>query len=259
MGTAIANGMIKNAYCQAAQITIIDPSAEKRSHLAKSLGVNTSENNESCTSADLIILAVKPQVFPELAQALKEKVHSECTVLSIMAGIDLMTISTVLDHKNCVRCMPNTPALVNKGSTSWFANETVQDVQKEQVQKLLESFGKAHQLETEEQLDDITALSGSGPGFFFEIFDAWHSAAKELNVSEELSKQILTETLEGSLELLKNSSEEVSTLRDRVTSKGGTTAAGLNELEKGNLRLLMNKMISAAKNRCQELRDQNES
>jgi pyrroline-5-carboxylate reductase len=196
---------------------------------------------------------VKPQTFEDVARELKGNIPKKTIIISIMAGVDISKMKKHLGHQRIVRSMPNTPAMVGEGVTGWFADKSITSTEKKNIQKLMESTGLAIEVKKETLLNDFTCLSGSGPGFFFYVFEQWLKATKELDIPAEQAEKILAKTIEGSLKLLKVSGETPQQLRTNVTSKGGTTEAGLEVLQKAKLENLFAKTLKAAYNRCKNL------
>lgn len=253
MGSALAQAFVDQNITEAENIFLSDPSEEKLSALSKSLGVKTSTDNTKTLDSDFLILAVKPQVFVELAQQISGKIPKDTVVISIMAGVSMEKIEKELGCKKIVRAMPNTPALVNRGVVGWYANKDISDTSKTDIQKILSTAGYAFEVSEESQIDDVTALSGCGPGFFLSFFDKWLKAADKLNLPEDKKKDILIKTIRGSLALLESSKYSPAELAGKVASKGGATEQGLKVLEDAKLEELFSKMIEAAYNRCKEM------
>ena len=170
-----------------------------------------------------------------------------------MAGVTLDMLESGLAHKRIVRTMPNTPAQVNMGMTVWIASAEVSDEQRAQAQAMLQALGEEIEVQKEIFLDMHTGLGGSGPGFAFLIIEAMIDAGVQMGFSRGDAQKIVLQTLDGSIELVKQSGEHPAELRNRVTSPGGTTAAGIYELEKGGLRTILTDAVLAAYQRSIEL------
>ncbi len=215
----------------------------------------TSDNRTNVEHADIVLLAVKPQSVKEAAQGLAGHLPaSETLIISIVAGVrssDL--IHWLRGEFPVVRCMPNTPALVGSGATGLFANALVTDQQRDIAESILRAVGLTLWLEIESQLDAVTALSGSGPAYFFLIMEALEEAGKELGLAGDAARLLTLQTAFGASKLALESQESLATLRQRVTSPGGTTEKALAVLESGEIRNLFAKALQAAASRSIEL------
>jgi len=203
--------------------------------------------------ADLIIIAVKPQDFSFVAQNLPFRIPEKAMVLSIMAGISIEKIQENLNHNLVVRAMPNSPTLLGMGITGYTAAEGISFNQLIQVERLMNSTGRSVYLEEEHLLDGVTALSGSGPAYFYYIVDAMIKAGTEMGIDENLSKLFVKQTMLGAYHLINNSEKSLEDLIKDVASKGGTTEAALKTFEENHLKITLKKGILAAENRAKEL------
>lgn len=203
--------------------------------------------------ADLIILAVKPQDFTFVVEHLPFKINENTLVLSIMAGISIEKIQNMLHHDLVVRAMPNSPTLIGMGITGYTAANGISIKQILQVEKLLNSTGRAVYLEDEGLLDAVTALSGSGPAYFYYVVDAMVKAGIEMGIDENVSKLLVKQTMFGAYHLMNNSEKSLDELIKDVTSKGGTTEAALKTFETHQLKEALQKGIFAAEQRAMEL------
>ena len=203
--------------------------------------------------ADLIIVAVKPQDFSFVAENLPFKIPENALVLSIMAGISIEKIQKNLNHKLVVRAMPNSPTLLGMGITGYTAAPGIAFNQLIQVERLMNSTGRSVYLEDENLLNGVTALSGSGPAYFYYIVDAMIKAGIEMGIDENLSKLFVEQTMLGAYHLINNSEKSLEDLIKDVASKGGTTEAALKTFEENNLKENIKKGILAAENRAKEL------
>lgn len=215
-------------------------------------GVSTNMNNLDTLCSDLLIIAVKPQQFSELTKEIAGKIKEKTIVLSIMAAVPIKTIRKQLRVKRIVRVMPNTPALISEGVLAWYPKNCSPN-EKKSIQQILSSCGFAFEVEKESQIDDISCVSGSGPGFFFYLFQQWLEATKTLNVPEKIRKNLLIKTLKGSLALLEHDYKSPLELVQQVASKGGITEQGLQVLEKSHLKQTFESMLQAAYKRCKEI------
>ena len=202
-----------------------------------------------------LILAVKPQDFSALAEQLVQAgIKSSTLVISIMAGIDIKIIQKALNVKVVVRAMPNLPAKVGQGVTVWKASARVNQKQKIQVKKILQSLGKQIEVKQEKMIDLATAVSGSGPAYVFLFQELLTGAAQDLGLSQKLAKQLVAQTFWGALNLQRESGIDPKILREQVTSKGGTTAAALQVFKQKRISRVFKDALQAAYNRSQELK-----
>lgn len=254
MGEAMIKGMLARQLATPDQIIVSEPVADRRALMARDYNVRTTgENAEAVQGAQVVILAVKPQVIQSVAAGLQGYLDPAALVISIMAGVAMSTMQTGLGHERIVRAMPNTPAQVNQGATVWMPAPAVTSAQRQQTKLILGALGAEIVVEKEEFLDMQTGLGGSGPGFVFLILEAMIDAGVQMGFSRADAQTIVLQTVGGSVELMRQSGLHPADLRNRVTSPGGTTAAGLYALEKGGLRALLADGIFAAYRRSQEL------
>lgn len=238
-------------------IHVIDPHAPALDKLQAQFGVTTAAAaDEALRAADVIVLAVKPQSMREVAAQLLPFLDAGRAplVLSIAAGIRAVDLSRWLgDYPAIVRAMPNTPALIGMGITGLVASSGVTSDQQAQADAILGAVGKTVWLADEAQIDPVTAVSGSGPAYVFYFIEAMQQAARELGLSDEQGTQLAIATFTGAAQLAANSTEPVSVLRERVTSKGGTTYAALTSMEESGVKAAIVKGIKAAAARGREL------
>ena len=238
------------------QISVADPIDSLRENLAARYGVHTSKNNlDAASNADVVVLAVKPQqlkaVTEEIASTIQE---SGSLVVSIAAGIRSEVIEEWLGgNVAVVRAMPNTPALVQSGATALFANSQVSEEQRDLAESILRAAGLTVWLDDETLMDTVTALSGSGPAYFFRIMEAIESAGIELGLSPEASRLLTLQTAFGAAKMALESTESASTLREQVTSPGGTTEQGLRVLDERGIDSIFTEVLTAARDRSEEL------
>lgn len=203
--------------------------------------------------ADLIIIAVKPQDFQNVAENFRFTLKENQMVLSIMAGMKISKIQKLLNHPLVVRAMPNSPTLLGMGITGYTAAEGISFSQLINIERLLNSTGRSVYLENEDLLDGVTALSGSGPAYFYYIVDAIIKAGVEMGIDENLSKLFVKQTMLGAFHLINNSEKNLEELIQDVASKGGTTEAALQTFEENNLKETLKKGILNAEKRAREL------
>lgn len=258
MTRAIVSGLVADGY-SSEKITVFDRNAEKRNFLQNTYKVKTPEMlNCAVLDADVVVLSIKPQSAQEACFLIKPFIQGKNPlILSVMAGLTLGTLEMWLGDKlSIVRAMPNTPSLVKAGATGLVANNRVINTQKNCIQMLMSSVGVIIWLEQEAHIDIITALSGSGPAYFFYFIEAMQNAAVQLGLTESAAKQLALQTAYGSALLALQSNESVVTLRNQVTSKGGTTAAALSVFKDLGLSEMVKSAMSAAMIRAQELSKQ---
>ncbi|ANF51396.1 pyrroline-5-carboxylate reductase [Chryseobacterium glaciei] len=203
--------------------------------------------------ADLIIIAVKPQDFQNVAENFRFKLKENQMVLSIMAGIKIEKIQKLLSHPLVVRAMPNSPTLLGMGITGYTSAEGISFSQLINIERLLNSTGRSVYLENEDLLDGVTALSGSGPAYFYYIVDAMIKAGMEMGIDENLSKLFVKQTMLGAYHLINNSDKNLEELIKDVASKGGTTEAALKTFEENNFKEILKNGILNAEKRAKEL------
>jgi len=253
MGSALCQAFIECNVFEAKNIIVTDHSKKKAQNLKKKFKIRIAKNNEELFKSDILLLAVKPQNFKELSEEIRGRLSKNALIISIMAGIPVNGIIKELKHNRIIRAMPNTPALVNEGVIGWYASKEVTAAEKKKVQKILSAAGHAFEVKKESHIDDITSLSGCGPGFFFYLFDQWLKATKALHLKEKDRKIILLKTMKGALTLLESSKDTPLELSKKVASKGGATEQGLKVLQKAKLKIIFQKMLKAAYNRCKDL------
>jgi len=258
MARSLIGGLIADGWDPTC-ISVADPDTAQLSSLASSFRVHTETSNRKVVEAcDVVVLAVKPQVIREVALDLADVVQARKPLLiSIAAGIRAADLQRWLGG-DCalVRSMPNTPALVQSGATALFATGSVSVSQRDVAENILRAVGLALWVEDEEQMDAVTALSGSGPAYFFLVIEALQDAGQMLGLNEKTARLLALQTAFGAAKMALESSEDAAILRQRVTSPGGTTEKALEVLEQGGLRALFNSALTAASDRSRELAKQ---
>ncbi len=258
MARSLIGGLIADGW-PAAQIHVTDPDPEQLGWLSKRFGISTgTDNSAAVDAADIVVLAVKPQLMRDVASGIAQAVkHSHPLIISIAAGIRATDLERWLGGATAlVRCMPNTPALVQSGATALFANPRVTDEQRDSAESILRAVGLTLWLDNETLMDAVTALSGSGPAYFFLILESLQAAGEELGLPADAARLLALQTAFGAAKMALESDEDAATLRRRVTSPGGTTERALQVLEAGDLRGLMEKALTAARDRSRELAEQ---
>jgi pyrroline-5-carboxylate reductase len=259
MAAALIAGLA-NKLTTAADIHVVDPNANALARLRTQYGVTTaSAIDASVSGAEVIVLAVKPQSMREVAAQLLPCLNAlkQPLVVSIAAGIRGADLSRWLGgYGAIVRCMPNTPALIGMGITGMVAAASVSERQKTMADDILKAVGTTVWLDDEAKIDAVTALSGSGPAYVFYFIEAMQQAGGELGLSAEQGTQLAMATFAGAAQLALRSAEPVSLLRERVTSKGGTTYAALTSMEDSGVKAAIVKAIQAAAHRGKEMGDE---
>lgn len=256
MAQALMIGLQQRAFAMH-NITVIDPDTAKHEHLQGTLGVNTSASLDAHSlAADVIVLAVKPQQLQSVAQALAPFLQAQL-LISVAAGIRTADLSRWLGgYQTMVRTMPNTPAQIQAGITGAYALAAVSAAQRTLADSLLQAAGEVVWLDDEAQLDAVTAISGSGPAYVFLMIEALTAAGVALGLTEEQSLKLSLATFKGASLLAAGSSTPVSTLREQVTSKGGTTEQGLLSMRQHDIHGMMQHAAEQAARRAKELGDQ---
>lgn len=255
MASSLVGGIIAKGF-DPLNITVTDVNDSQLAQARSQFQVNTSRDNlNACQKADVIVLAVKPQVMGDVVAPLRDIVATrKPLIISIAAGITLAKLQGWLGQDTAiVRCMPNTPALVEAGATGLFANANVTDLQKEQARSILASVGLALWVDNEDQIDAVTAVSGSGPAYFFLVMEAMIAAGQALGLSEQVSRQLTLQTALGSAQMAITGSVEPAELRRRVTSPGGTTERAISIMEQQGLRDTFLQALTGAYDRSKEL------
>ena len=240
-----------------ANVHVVDPNADALARLAGRFGVSTATQvDDRVYEVDAIVLAVKPQQMRDVAAALLPHLCGQL-VLSIAAGIRAADLSRWLGGCNAVvRCMPNTPALIGQGITGMVATDGVSEAQREMAEAIMRSVGATVWLDDESLIDPVTAISGSGPAYVFYFIEAMQQAAQEMGLTAEQATQLAIATFTGAAQLAAQSGDPVSVLRERVTSKGGTTYAALTSMEQSGVKQAIVKALHAAAARGRELGDE---
>lgn len=252
MAQALIGGQIR-AGRSAASIWVVEPLAQQRAHLQSVWGVQTCpEPSAQLSPAQIVIWAVKPPIFVAAAQAASPYL-SHALQLSVMAGIPCSSIARHTQSGRVVRTMPNTPALIGQGITGVFASDAVSSHERDEVDQLLAPMGGRVWVEREKDLDAVTALSGSGPAYVFYFIEAMIKAATQMGLTPDQGRQLALATFEGATALAQASQEPVEVLRDRVTSKGGTTFAALSVLSDAKVQDLFVQAMMAARERSEQL------
>lgn len=253
MATALIGGMLAKGF-DASAIHVVDPVPAARLHLSESHGVACFESVQQLASLDdVIVMAVKPQHMRAVSADLYGRLADQL-VLSIAAGIRLRDLGRWLGgHDRLARCMPNTPALIGQGISGLYASQAVSVAQRTQAQQILEAVGQVVWVHDEGALDAVTAVSGSGPAYVFYFIEAMQQAAVDAGLDAQTARALVLQTVRGATELAAQSTEPVSVLRERVTSKGGTTERALATLQQHGVANAIVQAVHAARVRATEL------
>jgi pyrroline-5-carboxylate reductase len=261
MATALVAGLVRHG-AQPGGIAVAEPRAEALQELARQYGVATyTDNAEAAEGAALLVLAVKPQMMAEVCRGLRTVVQQyRPMVVSIAAGIRIAQIERWVDAAlPVVRCMPNTPAMFGAGATGLYANARVSAPQRAEAQHVLDAAGLTVWVPDEDQLDIVTALSGSGPAYFFLMVEALENAAVAQGLSRETARALATQTALGAGRMLTEGSDTAATLRQKVTSPNGTTQAALESFQADHFPAIVARAVDAARRRGAELSEQMEA
>ena len=260
MAEAIIAGLLRGRLVDPTQVVASHPRAERRDQLAAAHGIRTTAANvDAISGADIVILAIKPQMLARVGSEIGSSLKPGQLVLSVLAGATTKALKIALRHDQIVRSMPNTPARLGKGMTVWFATAQVTAEQRAQAAALLSALGVQLEVDDEKLVAMATAVSGTGPTYVFLVMEALIDAAVHLGFPRHVAHDLVIETLEGSTLFAKQSGMHPAELRNMVTSPGGTSAAALHELESGRLRTVLSEAVWAAFRRTVELGDQLES
>ncbi|MFY0678154.1 MAG: pyrroline-5-carboxylate reductase [Neptuniibacter sp.] len=257
MARAIIGGLITNGY-PAENIWASEPDTSKLLDLKDQGLKTTGNNNEAVAAADIVILAIKPQVLKTVAEEIADAVQmKQPLILSVAAGIMTTSMDQWLGgNTSIVRCMPNTPALVQTGANGLYANSKVTGAQKNQAETILQATGITLWVEEESQLDAVTAVSGSGPAYYFLVMESMIQAGVKLGLSEDVATQLTLQTAMGAARMAQNSDVDPAELRRRVTSPKGTTEQAIMRFMDGGLPELFDEALQACNDRSVELAEE---
>ena len=255
MAAALISGLIADGT-DPQQITATDPDQERCTSLARTAGIRTlADNREAVGQADIVVLAVKPQVLETVAGELCEAVQQrKPLVISIAAGVRSDTLERWLGGDVAlVRSMPNTPAMLQTGATALFATASVTAEQRDQAESVMRAVGLAQWVDDESLMDAVTALSGSGPAYFFLVIEAMEATGVDMGLPQETARLLTLQTALGAARMAMESSDDPATLRKKVTSPGGTTEQAIRQFEQDGLRDIFSRALKAARDRSLEL------
>lgn len=255
MASAILGGLIENGY-NSQDILVSDPSQEKLDQLEKQFSIQTNVDNQAVIEqTDVVVFAVKPQVMQQVISPLKDVLlNKKPLIISVAAGVSLDSLASWTDRGlSIVRCMPNTPALVQQGASGLLANDNVSNAQKKMTDEILNAVGMSVWVNNETELDAVTALSGSGPAYFFLFIEAMINAGIELGLTQDTAKALALQTALGAATMASKSEFEPAQLRKNVTSPNGTTEQAILSFQKQGLDATVKTAMQAAFNRSVEL------
>ncbi|MDH5710353.1 MAG: pyrroline-5-carboxylate reductase [Gammaproteobacteria bacterium] len=259
MASSLIGGLLSSSEPPASTL-VAEPDKDQRQRLEQQFGVRTSADNIDALQADVVMLAVKPQLLQQVCRQLAEALVQQGKrplFISIAAGIRSDDINRWLGgHQAIVRCMPNTPSLLKVGATALFANTQVDDLQKLLADTILQAVGINLWVNNENELDAVTAVSGSGPAYFFLMMEYMQQAGIKLGLEAETAKKLVLQTALGAAMMADKSDVDAATLRARVTSKGGTTEQAIKSFQGAHFEQIVENALKAARDRSQTLADE---
>ena len=254
MGEAMVSAILDKGLAKPEAIWVSDVSQARLKHLEQKYGVAvTGSNRQAAKRGEVVVLAIKPQNLAEVMTELGGQLKSSQLVLSIIAGARIDTLSKGLKHVCIARVMPNTPAQIGEGMSVWAATPAVTEQQKESVRALLQAMGREIYVDDESYIDMATAVSGSGPAYFFLVMESLIDAAVAIGLPRDMARELVLQTMLGSGRLVQKSGEEPAELRRKVTSPGGTTAQALLQFEKAGFADLVKRAVEAAYDKAKRL------
>jgi pyrroline-5-carboxylate reductase len=260
MAESMITGLLKGERLEAGQVISSDPRAERRDELATRHGVRTTASNVAAVeAADIVVLAIKPQMLRRVGPEVAPRLRPEQLVISVLAGATTKALRNALRHDAIVRAMPNTPAQLGKGMTVWYATPQVSELQRAQTAELMGALGRELEVDDEGYVAMATAVSGTGPAYVFLVMEALIDAAVHLGFPRHIAHDLVIETLLGGTLFAQATGDHPAQLRNMVTSPAGTSAAAIAELEKGRLRTVLSEAVWAAYRRTVELGEQLEA
>jgi len=260
MAEAMIAGLLRGELVEPGQVVASHPRADRRDELVRSYGITTTASNiEAVAAADVVLLAIKPQMLARVGHEIGPALRDGQLLLSVIAGATTAALIGFLGHRQVVRSMPNTPARLGRGMTVWYPTPATTAEQREQARALLGALGHEIEVDDERFVAMATAVSGTGPTYVFLVMEALIDAAVHLGFPRHIAHDLVVETLEGSTAFAKQSGDHPAVLRNMVTSPGGTSAAALHELESGRLRTVLSEAVWAAFRRTVELGEELEA
>ena len=253
MARSIIGGLVQEGY-PPKRISASDTKPELLAQMATDFGISTGDNQQIARAAEVVVLAVKPQVMSEVSRDLRPALEHQPLLISIAAGINSASLNRWLGQAQAlVRCMPNTPSLVRAGACGLYANARTSERQKVIAERIMSAVGLALWLDDEALLDSVTAVSGSGPAYFFLVMEAMIEAGVGLGLSRDKATQLTLQTALGAAQLAQQSELPVAELRRRVMSPGGTTEAAIRSFEQDQLGEIFSRAMTACAQRSASL------
>ena len=247
MAEAILRGVLDAQVAAPTDVSIGEPRPERRQFLSSEFGVQAHQGNlDAAREADLLILAIKPQDLPVIFQELGERLRPEQAVLSIIAGAKMSTLSKGFSHESIIRVMPNTPAQIGQGMSMWTCSPQVSEQQRDFTRSIVSTVGKEIYVDDEKYMDMATALSASGPAYVFMIIEALIDAGVYVGLPRDMARTMALQTVYGSTQLVMETGRHPADLKDMVVSPGGTTAEGLQVLERAGVPAAIVDAVNAA-------------
>jgi len=247
MAEAMIRGMVNQQVVAPTQIIAAGPRQVRGEKLEKLYGIHvTCDNAQAAEAGDVVVLSIKPQMLPAVMPEIRGHLRRQNLLLSIIAGAPIKKLADGIAHAAVIRAMPNTPGQIGQGISVWTDTAEVSDLHRQQAQAILGSFGEEIFVEDERYLDMATALSGSGPAYVFMVMEAMIDAGVHMGFSRRVARQLVFQTIRGSVAFAEQSGLHEAELRNQVTSPGGTTAEALYHMDKGGLRTVISRGIWAA-------------
>ena len=254
MGESMIAGLLRKGIVKPAQITASHPRESRRAELKERHGIEVFANNADAVKANSVaVICVKPQRLERIFNDLNGKLHPDQMAISIVAGATIEKLAGELGTAKVVRAMPNTPSQIGAGITAWTCTVAVDETERGQVREMLSALGKELFVETENMIDMATSLSATGPTYIFMVMEALTDAGVHLGFSRDMAKELVQETMLGSVKFAMESHKHPAELRNMVTSPGGTSAEAIYQMEKGSLRTVLSKAVYAAYKRAVDL------
>lgn len=257
MASSIIGGMLANGF-QPEQICVGNRGAEKCQRLQQTYGIaTTSDNHAAVAGTDIVVMAVKPQVMGAVIADLTRSISPDAVVVSVAAGIQLSNLEEWLgEDRAVVRVMPNTPSMVRCGAAGLFANKLVSDVEKASVEAIFNAVGISCWVDDEAQIDAVTAVSGSGPAYFFLMMETMQKVGQELGLSEQVARELTIQTALGAAKMASTSEHSTTELRLQVSSPGGTTRAAISTFQSLDVEDTFRQAMESARNRAREMAEE---
>jgi len=260
MGCAIIQALRQRGDLQSEQITASDPSPQQRESIREQFQIQvTDDNRQAVEGANIVILAIKPQILNQVMEELHGRIPDQALVFSIVAGRSISSLQQGLNHSAVIRSMPNTPAQIGEGMTVWTDSEQVSQFQRDQGRALLAALGKELHVDHEDTINMATAVSGTGPTYIFLLIEALVDAAVHLGFSRRDARYIVLQTVLGAVKFAQGSDLHLAQLRNMVTSPGGTSAEAIYQLEKGGMRTILSKAVWSAYQKSRLLGNESEA